>query len=119
MCKRKNVVFEITQLYNNDNVSISSKEKKEISTSLNTLADMAKEDHVKGLYRLKEMVIPNIPRRESTLYAYKVTDSYRVILSYDDDMVYDRKIISLYRIVPRKETIPAFNSIATMIYGES
>ena len=65
------------------------------------------------------MVIPNIPRRESTLYAYKVTDSYRVILSYDDDMVYDRKIISLYRIVPRKETIPAFNSVATMIYGEN
>ena len=119
MCKRKNVVFEITQLYNNDSVNISSKEKEEVSTSLNYLADMAKEEKVKGLYRLKDMVIPCIPRYDSTLYAYKVSDNYRVILSYDDDMIYDRKIISLYRIVPRQETIPAFNAVATLIYGKS
>jgi len=118
MCKRTNIEFGITEGFVADEKRLSDNDRREMGIGLNRFGDDAKEDNVRKLFRNNKMSFPSTIKREhSSLYMLKVTNNLRVVLAYDDDPVFDKKIITLYRVVKKKDSIMAFNSTANLLYG--
>ena len=100
MCK---VVFNITQGWAEDEARLSSKDKEEIKDRLNHLV------------RLKGLSMP-IPKNKSTLYLYSINKNINAVVAYDYDLLFNQRIISLYRVIPKSDSIKAFNSTALNLY---
>jgi len=118
MCKRTNIEFGITEGFVADEKRLSDNDRREMGIGLNRLGDDAREDNVRKLFRNNKMSFPNtIKREQSSLYMFKATNNLRVVLAYDDDPIFDKKIITLYRVVNKKDSVIAFNSTANLLYG--
>ena len=113
MCK---VVFNITQGWAEDEARLSSKDKEEIKDRLNHLGDIAKKNKWKNqLFRLKGLSMP-IPKNKSKLYLYSINKNINAVVAYDYDLLFNQRIISLYRVIPKSDSIKAFNSTALNLY---
>lgn len=115
---KQEVVVQISKGFDQDEKKLSPADQKALTDSLNLLADQASEGKrpVK-LYRPHAVRFPEtINRKDSSLYMYKATDKYNVVLSYENDIVYNQRIIALYRVVPGKQSVQAFNSTAKLLY---
>lgn len=119
MCVRTSIEFGISKGYSKDESSLTPSDREKSAARLNFLGEKAKDDNVKHLlYRTKGLVFPEtIDRKDSSLYMYSVSDNLCIILAYDDDPIFDRKIITLYRIVKKQDSRKAFNTTASLLYG--
>lgn len=113
------VLVEISKGFDKEEKQLPENERMALSESLNGLVDTAKkEEWPRMLFRRHDVSFPEGVRKEdSSLYMYKATKNYNVILSYDDDAVYHQKVISLYRVIKQKESTSAFNETAHLLYS--
>lgn len=115
---RLKVVVEISQGFDNDEKKLSIEEQQNITKSLNELVELAKvQPQIRKLYRKGGIIFPSkIKREDSSLYMFKATNTHNVILTYENDPIFKQRIIALYRVIEKKDTVQAFNSIATILY---
>ncbi len=55
---------------------------------------------------------------DSSLYSLRINPKIRVILTIDDDPIFDRIIITLFRVVNSSEASEAYNSVVKSIYKD-
>lgn len=115
MCR---VEVNITKGFDSDEKKLSFDERDVLTHSLNGFVDSAKDGlFPKKLYRRKDFVYPaGIRRTDSSLYMLKVSSELYVILAYDSDVIFDQKIITLFRVVRKMSATQAFNKTASLIY---
>lgn len=116
---RYKVVVEITEKFDNVERGLSKQDKKDLSSSLNSLVQSIKEDGWSNkLYRRKGLIYPStMTKKNSSLYMYKANNKYQVVLSVDNDPFFKQKIVTLYDIADTKNISNAFNRIASIIYN--
>ncbi len=56
---------------------------------------------------------------DSSLYILRLNPEIRVVLSVDDDPIFGQIIVTLFRVVKRKNIDKAFNSVAETLYKGS
>src|SRR5262249_26305482 len=54
---------------------------------------------------------------ESTLYVMRVGGQRRAILTLDDDPIFGRTVVTLLRLVPRREADEAYRDVASRLYA--
>lgn len=109
------VLIEITEGYDKDLKKLSQVEKNRIRKRINELISVVKTDkRPTQLYRTKKIVLPD--GLESSLYFYRIDEKLRIVLSYDNDPIFNRKILTLYRVTSVNNLDTVLNSILDIIY---
>jgi plasmid maintenance system killer protein len=55
---------------------------------------------------------------DSSLYSLRINEKIQVILTIDDDPIFDRTLITLFRVVNVEDALKAYNSVAESIYQD-
>jgi hypothetical protein len=115
---KHNILVNISKGFDEDEKRLSNEDRKMLTDSLNSLVHTAKEQgRLTKLYRTASVKIPkHFKRSDSSLYLYKATSKLNVVLAYDNDRIFNQKIISLYRVVSNDEKVNAFNTTAELLY---
>lgn len=116
--KKINIDIEITRGFDCDEKKLSKELREHLTDSLNELVKTARSiSFPRKLYKPTTVQFPdNIKREDSSLYVFKATPKLSVVLAFDNDPIFQRKLITLYRVVSSKLVIEAFDDIANRIY---
>ncbi|BFM02995.1 hypothetical protein Psyaliredsea_16420 [Psychrobacter alimentarius] len=113
------IKFDITRPFEKDLRKLGVKEKERVSEAINKYAatfDTQLDIPNEHVYRPHKI---NMPRGlESSLYVLRASSQIRVILSIEEDPLFDQKIVTLFRVVKHNDMNRAFNSIAESLYQQ-
>lgn len=73
-----------------------------------------KASFYRRLYRFPHLKLIN--DYEASLYSLSITPKIRVILTIDEDPIFEQTIITLFRVVNHSELEQAYNSVAESLY---
>ncbi|MGZ8249705.1 hypothetical protein, partial [Methylomagnum sp.] len=76
--------------------------------------DIERGEDTQQIYQPHPIALPN--GLESSLYVLKTDSEIRVILAIDNDPIFDRRLITLFRAVKQDELNQAFDSLAQILY---
>jgi hypothetical protein len=82
------------------------------SISIFTSGDLS----ARSLYRPHAIKLKN--GLTSSLYVLRVDSDIRIILAVDEDPLFNRVIITLFRVVTREKLESAFDSVAKLLYRD-
>ncbi|MCK5717490.1 MAG: hypothetical protein KAH77_08375 [Thiomargarita sp.] len=114
------ICFESTQNFETELAIFSESERTIIVEHLNQYAQLFLTDKatiLKKLYHLYP-VKQIINDYESTLYSLEITDSIRIILTIDEDTIFDQVIFTLFRIVNKSLALQAYTEVNHLIYSD-
>jgi len=109
--------FESTKKFEKELGKFSSKEKRRIVQKLNQYSQLLKqktEDFYKHAYQPMKLKLDG--DNESSLYALRVYRDIRIILTVDEDPLFEQTLITLLHVVRHSELDKVFKSIAKSIY---
>lgn len=111
------VTFEATDAFEKDLDTFASKERLQIVNKINIYCSLLPNDRA-GFF--KHAVRPAVPvlrsKLQSSLYSIRVARDIRVLATIDDDPLFDQIIVTLLRVVHRKDMDKVFRSLAQSIY---
>lgn len=113
------IKFDITRSFEKDLKKLGAREKDRVVAALDRYAakfDSALDVSTQHIYRPHKINMPE--GLESSLYVLRVSPQIRVILTIEEDPLFDQKIITLFRVVKHDDMEQAFNSIAESLYQQ-
>lgn len=111
------IQFDITRLFDKDVSQFPPSDQNQIADSIDQYAatyDTEQGEDTQQIYQPHPIELPN--GLESSLYVLKAAPQIRVILAIDNDPIFDRRLITLFRAVKRDELNQAFDSLAKILY---
>jgi len=112
-----NTLVEKTKQFQKDRQNLDTQVRNRVDAALTKLAGTLATSpsrvrlHSPFVVRLKGGL-------DSSLYALRVNPKYRVLLTVDDDPIFDRTTMTLLRVVKRDELDRAFKSAAESLYQD-
>jgi mRNA-degrading endonuclease RelE of RelBE toxin-antitoxin system len=113
------IKFDITRPFEKDLKRLGAREKDRVIVAIDRYAaifDAALDVSTQHIYRPHKINMPD--GLESSLYVLRVSAQIRVILTIEEDPLFDQKIITLFRVVKHDDMERAFNSIAESLYQQ-
>lgn len=113
------VLIESTREFEKDLDRLGHDEKAMVVEKINYCTDLfpiQKTDVYRKLRRLSTFAELN--GYESSLYTLKVLPKLRVILSVDEDPIFDQVIFTLFRVVEHDDLHKSYQGIAESLYQE-
>lgn len=113
------ILIESTKDFEHDLERFNNIEKFKIIKKLNRYVELLSKD--KNLlenhaFKLKDIKFSG--DYESSLYALIIDKDIRLIITIDDDPIFDATIITLFRVVNTEEASKAYNSVAESLYQD-
>ena len=110
------VQIDITKEFDKDLKKATKSDNQMISKKINYLIDLIRDNQKIGrhLYRLHR--IPSMDNLDSSLYVYKINTTIRVIMTFEDDPLFDQKVIPLLRVVHHDKLENTFKGLQESIY---
>ena len=110
------VQIDITDDFEKDLVKTSNPDNQVITKKINYLIELLNNDQniSRHLYRLHK--IAPINDLNSSLYIFRVNKTIRIILTFEDDPLFDQKIITLLRVVNHSKLDNVFKGLQESIY---
>ena len=114
------IVFESTKNFETELATFSQSERTIIVEHLNQYAQLFLTDKPAIFKKLHHfnLVKQIINDYESTLYSLNITDSIRIILTIDEDTIFDQVIFTLFRVVNKSLALQAYNEVNHLIYTD-
>jgi mRNA-degrading endonuclease RelE of RelBE toxin-antitoxin system len=109
--------FEITRRFEKDLARFSTADQRRVAASIDRSAGSFNPelgDPSGHIYRPHKVLLSQ--GMDSTLYALRAAPSVRVILAIDDDPLFNRKLVTLLRVVKHDKIDRAFRSMAESLY---
>jgi Txe/YoeB family toxin of Txe-Axe toxin-antitoxin module len=113
------VLIESTRDFEQDLEQFSNTEKFKIIKKLNQYVELLSTD--KNLFYQHSAQLRNIRLNEnydSSIYSLKINENMRIILTIDDDPIFERTLITLFRVVKAEDAPAAYNSVAETLYQD-
>jgi len=111
------IYYETTRQYEKDLRKFSDVDQEKIEDVINKTFEAynvnKKLPSVK-VYRPCKVKLPQ--GIESSLFVLRITRDIRLIFSIDDDILYNKTVVTLFRIVRHDKLEASFNSIIESIY---
>jgi hypothetical protein len=109
--------FDITQSFTNDIAQLATAEREQVTAQINVISGSL----LNGQTAFKESAsIPYIfnlkDHLDSSLYLIKVNEDQRIVAAVDEDPVFDKVLLTLFRLVNKNEADEAYRSVGTTIY---
>jgi len=109
------VVINIEKKFEKDRKKLKSQELKAISDKINQLIEIIREGKITSPYITKLHKIRIGPDMDSSIYTMKINMELRLILTSEDDPLFNEHIITLLRVVRHKDLEKTFMGIAESI----
>lgn len=109
--------FESTKKFEKELEKFQSKEKNRIILKLNQYSQLLESDtgdFYKHAYQPVKLKL--VGDNESSLYALRVGPDIRIIMTVDEDPLFDQVIITLLHVVRHSKLDKVFKGIAESIY---
>lgn len=114
------LLFQETKSFEKDLRKLPEKLKEKVINSINEQSLYFVENQVENSQKIKRLAQSNLHLdSDSSLYELKVDLKTRVILSIDDDPLFDQVIFTLYRIVSPRDFQVALKNISESLYQRS
>ncbi|MGA3699364.1 type II toxin-antitoxin system RelE family toxin [Enterobacteriaceae bacterium TYF_5] len=114
------LLFQETKSFEKDLRKLPEKLKEKVINSINEQSLSFVENQVANSQKIKRLAQSNHHLdSDSSLYELKVDLNTRIILSIDDDPLFDQVIFTLYRIVSPKDFKVALKNISESLYQRS
>ena len=112
-----NVLIEITKSFDKDIKNLSLLEQDKVKQRINSLIESFRvTGRIRELYRIRKIRLPlNLT---SSLFICKIDVELRMILTFEDDPLFSRKILTLFHLVKRKDLDKSFKSIEGSLYQD-
>ena len=113
------IVFESTKEFEQELTTFRNEEQKLIIEHINQAGQLFltnKPALFRKLRRLQKVNLIN--DYESTLYSLKVNESIRLILTVDEDPIFEQVIFTLFRVVKKSLASKAYQTVAQLIYAD-
>ena len=111
--------FDITRRFEKDMDRLSKDDQRRIAVSIDKYAagfDVDRGDSTHHIYQPHMSPLPE--GFDSSLYVLRATQQIRVILTIENDPLFDRKLVTLIRVVKHDLLDRAFNSIVESLYQQ-
>lgn len=109
--------FESTKKFENDLKRFPSKEKEKIVLKLNQYCQLLEdksENFYKKAFQPAKLILSN--DNESSLYALRIDQDIRIIMTVDDDPIFDQILITLLHLGKHSDLDKAYIGIAKSLY---
>ncbi len=111
------VTFEATDAFEKDLGTFVSKERFKIVSKINMYCSLLPNDRTGFFKHAARPVVPILRSKfQSSLYSIRVARDIRVLATIDDDPLFDRIIVTLLRVVRKKNIDKVFRGLAQSIY---
>jgi mRNA-degrading endonuclease RelE of RelBE toxin-antitoxin system len=113
------ILIESTKEFEQDLEKFSNTEKFKIIKKLNRYVELLSENK-KLIYQnstqLREIRLNE--NYDSSIYSLRINEKIRIILTIDDDPIFERILITLFRVVKPEDAPKAYNSVAESLYQD-
>ncbi|WP_414546229.1 hypothetical protein [Nostoc sp. CCY0012] len=113
------ILIESTKEFEQDLEKFSNTEKFKIIKKLNRYVELLSENK-KLIYQnstqLREIRLNE--NYDSSIYSLRINEKIRIILTIDDDPIFERTLITLFRVVKPEDAPKAYNSVAESLYQD-
>ncbi len=109
--------FESTKKFEKELSKFSAMDRKQIILKLNQYSQLLESDpggFYKKAYQPMKLILKG--NHKSSLYALRVNRDIRVLMTVDEDPLFDQVLITLLHVVRRSDLNKAFKGIAESIY---
>ncbi|ACK64222.1 hypothetical protein PCC8801_0116 [Rippkaea orientalis PCC 8801] len=96
--EQESFIIEITEDFTQDLTNFSSLEQKAINNKLERITQAVEENNFSYLFKHLTKLCQPLTQYTSSLYVLRVTDTLKILLFYEDDPIFNRKIMTLLRI---------------------
>ncbi len=113
------ILIESTKDFEKDLEKFNDTKKFKIIKEMNRHFETLSQD--KKLFYQSSEQLRNIKLNhdyDSTIYALKINNNQRIILTIDDDPIFDCTVITLFRLVKLTDAQQAYNAVAELIYQD-
>lgn len=113
------ILIESTKDFEKDLEQFTDTEKFKIIKEMNRNFELLSSEN-NSFYEHSEQ-LRNIKLNhdyDSTIYCLTINDDQRIILTIDDDPIFGCILITLFRMVDKKNAHQAYNAVAEMIYQD-
>lgn len=113
------IIIESTRNFEKDIENLSKEEKDIVIKKINDCANLfptQKAQVYRKLHRLP--LLSEIDSYDSSLYKIKISPKLMVILSLDEDPIFEQVIFTLFRVVQHNDFDKAYQDIAESLYQE-
>ncbi len=115
------ICIESTQEFEQDLAAFSQTKKANIVNQMNEIFEIISHNpdalfQNMTLKQFKKIKLNN--NYNSSLYSLTLEAKIRIILAIDDDPIFDRTLITLFRIVSAENASEAYNSVAESLYQD-
>ncbi|MBD2493838.1 hypothetical protein BCD64_18580 [Nostoc sp. MBR 210] len=113
------ILIESTKEFEKDLEKFNNREKFKIVKKLNRYVDLISKN--RNLLENQAFKLKNIKfntEYDSSLYALIIDKEIRIILTIDDDPIFDTTVITLFRVVSTEDATQAYNSVAEYLYQD-
>ena len=111
------LIFESTKKFEKELAQFQNKEKKKIIEKINSICSLLetkRQNFFKRVY--KPLMIKLLNQQDSSLYTLRINKDIRVVLTVDDDPIFDQIIISLLHVVRHDAIKNVYQGIAESLY---
>ena len=112
------IVFESTEQFEQELKTFSESERYNIISQVNLCSQLLPNGYSvsNSLEQLEKISLIN--DYDSSLYSLKVSPDIKAILTIDEDPIFDRFTITLFRVVNREDARKAYQEVARAIYQD-
>ncbi|MBN1618350.1 hypothetical protein JW887_03340 [Candidatus Dojkabacteria bacterium] len=111
-----NVNFQITKKFENDLKKFGAQDKQIITESINKYCSLLPLNGKRSRQFYQPHTIELTDNLDSSLYVLKVARHIRVILTIDEDPLFDQLMITLLRVVNTNEAEHAYTVVSQSLY---
>lgn len=112
------ILIESTNQFEQDLKKLTDKDKLLVINKINYSAQLFIE-HKNAFYqKLTHLPLSYISDEESSLYILKSSPRLRIIITVDEDPIFEQTIFTLFRVVKSEDVGKAFATTAESIYQD-
>ncbi len=111
------ILIESTVRFEKDLASISEGEKDLAIQKINDCAALFPEQKINAYRKLRRLPL-NISGYDSSLYTMRISPESRIILTVDEDPIFDQVIFTLFRVTNRDDFNKAYQGVVESLYRD-
>jgi hypothetical protein len=113
------VLIESTKYFEQDLDQLSQDTRKAVIQTINNFANLFPENDSSAYKKLHQPSVSlDLNGYDSSLYVLRAVEQLRIILTVDEDPLFDQVILNLFRVVDREDVETSYQDIAKALYQE-
>jgi len=113
------VLIESTKYFEQDLDQLSQDNRKAVIQTINNFANLFPENDSSAYKKLHQPSVSlDLNGYDSSLYVLRAVEQLRIILTVDEDPLFDQVILNLFRVVDREDVETSYQDIAKALYQE-